>query len=195
MSSILVRKCDRETTRLFTNFQSADLGGTYLNGVNLRGYNVEGTSFPGACLHSADFSLAKAKNTNFSGANLRESVFIGTDLRCANFSRADLACADFSYADLRGAYFLYANLSNADFEEAKLNWNSSDIISELLYREADHVKKQFLAGAIKMSYDTHWSEFLLKTKALKKERKWAIAVLKKYTKPHDNSPLFLRVGS
>ena len=117
------------------------------------------------------------------------------DLYGANLRGADLSGADLSGADLYGANLTGANLSGADLSDAYLNdaylnWNSHDLIAELLRQAAgDNWQRRALAGLILVSRDWCWKDFL----ALEHpEQEWALGVLRQYVTDGDGAPDFLQ---
>jgi len=100
-------------------------------------------------------------------------------------SGADLCGADLCGADLRGA-----NLDGANLDGAKINWQSHDLIAEILLRAAGHdVQKRMVAGLILVSPDWCWDKFLSIESDL---RDWAITTLREYVQDGDNAPEILR---
>jgi uncharacterized protein YjbI with pentapeptide repeats len=95
--------------------------------------------------------------------------------------------------DLRGADLGGANLDGANLDGATINWNSHDLIAELLRRAAgDDVEKRKVAGLILVSRDWCWGDFLL----LRKEPLffWALDVLSAAVRDGDNAPDILRAS-
>ena len=167
----------------------------YLKGADLRGANLRSANFKGADLSSAnlfraDFRIADLRGANLEGANLFHADLFradlrGANLRSANFKGADLSSAnlfraDFRIADLRGADFRSADLRGANLRGANLDWQSHQLLSQILFDNAgtDVQKRQF-AGLIRISMDWCWDDFA-KLNLSKKIKKWAIDVLKQY---------------
>ena len=99
-------------------------------------------------------------------------------------ARANLSGANLSWADLSGA-----NLSGANLSGAKINWNSHQLISEILLRAAgDCPKKRMIAGLVRISTDWCWDKI---TKIKHPEKKWAVNELKKWVKGRDSAPEIL----
>jgi hypothetical protein len=141
-----------------------------------------------ADLCGANLSGANLFDADLSGANLS-----GVNLSCANLSRANLYRANLSGANLCGADLSGANLSHADLCGAKINWQSHDLISELLRREAgDDIDKRMVAGLILVSRDWCWEKFLAINRPL---REWAIETLRKWVQPNDGAPEVLRADA
>ena len=83
-----------------------------------------------------------------------------------------------------------ANLFGADLSGAAINWNSHDLIAELLRQAAgESWQRRALAGLILVSRDWCWKEFL----ALEHpEQEWALDVLRGYVREGDGAPDFLQ---
>nr|WP_242054092.1 pentapeptide repeat-containing protein [Nostoc parmelioides] len=94
----------------YANLQSANLIGSYLNGVNLKGANLQGANLIGTYLNGA----------NFESANLQDVNLIGTYLNGANFESANLENANFLCAYLNGAYFIGAYFNNTNINDSCL---------------------------------------------------------------------------
>ena len=140
------------------------------------------TSMTGKVLYQCDSTSLK----NALVAAVKKRVDLReADLRRANLSEADLRRADLSEADLRGADF-----READLREADLNWNSHDLLAEVLRQAAgDDVSKRKMAGLVLVSRDWCWDRFL----ALADEPlNWAIDTLAAYVRLGDNAPDVLK---
>jgi hypothetical protein len=132
-------------------------------------------------VESAVKSCADLRGAYLSGAYLGGADLSGADLRGAYLSGAYLGCAD-----LRGAY-----LGCADLRGAYLNWQSHDMIAELLRRAAgDDIEKRKVTGLILVSRDWCWNNFV----ALSSDPlwQWAIDTLATYVIDGDNAPEILR---
>lgn len=99
---------------------------------------------------------------------------------------------DLGGADLGGAYLGGAYLRGAYLRGATLNWQSHEVIAEVLRQAAgDDIKRRMLAGLIIVSPELCWREFL----ALDIDpalRGWALAELRQWVKDGDNPPDTLR---
>ena len=94
-------------------------------------------------------------------------------LCCANLHYADLRDADLRGADLRDA-----DLRDADLHHAKINWNSHNLIAEILRQSArEDIEKLQIPGLIILLKDRCWDYFL---KLDHPQKSWAIQVLKEY---------------
>ena len=180
------------------NLSGADLRGIYLRGAYLCGANLRGADLSGANLRGADISGADLSGANLRVASLSGAYLCGADLYDANLSGANLCDANLCYADLHDANLCDANLrdaklSGAFLHGAKINWNSHDLIAEILKRAAgDDIQKRMLAGLILVSRDWCWKKFLALNGDLKPLREWALDELAKWVTEGDNSPEVLR---
>ena len=124
-----------------------------------------------------------AGERDFQGANLRRA-----DLRRANLSGADLDGANLSGAVLReavldganliGANLIGANLIGANLIGAKINWQSHDLVAEILRAAAgDNLSRRSIAGLVLVSRDLCWDVWRT---AEHPEREWAIEVLSRW---------------
>lgn len=119
--------------------------------------------------------------------SLRQAVAQAVAKR-VNLHSADLRDADLRDADLRGAY-----LNGADLRVATIDWQSHDLVAELLRQHAgDDVQKLMVAGLVLISRDWCWKQFL----AIEHEqRQWAIDTLRQYVREGDEAPEVLRQGT
>ena len=125
------------------------------------------------------------------GANLSWADLSGADLRWADLSEAYLSWADLSEAYLRRADLRRADLRRAELRRAVVNWNSHDLLAEILRRAAgDNVPRRMLAGLILVSRDWCWKTFLAAEidPAL---RQWALDEFRLWVKEGDNAPEIL----
>jgi len=161
--------------------KQADLRRAYLHGADLSGANLRGANLIEAYLSGADLIEANLIGANLSGANLSGANLSGADLRGANLSGANLSGADLRGADLSGAY-----LSRADLSRATLNWDSHDLLAEILRQAAgDDIAKRKLAGLVLVGRDWCWDDFLALDDPL---RDWALDTLAVYATPDDDAP-------
>ena len=107
-----------------------------------------------------------------SGASLRDAI---------ENNGADLSGADLSGADLSGSY-----LRGADLRGAKIEWNSHDMLSEILRRDAgEDIEKLKLAGLILICRNRCWDWFVGLDDPLSG---WAVEVLSRYIVDGDDHP-------
>ena len=144
-----------------------------INNDSLRGSDLSDANLCGANLRGSDLSDANLRGSDLSGANLCGANLCGSDLYGANLYGANLRDADLYGANLYGA-----NLRGSDLSFTKINWDSHDLIAEILRREAEEdIEKLRVPGLIMMLRNKCWDYFL---KLEHPQKKWAIEVLKKY---------------
>lgn len=144
----------------------ADLSGEYLHGVNLAWIDLGGADLHGV---------------NLCGVNL-----CGANLARVDLDRANLVRAYLAGADLVGSHLFGADLRHSNLVGAKINWNSHDLIAELLRRAAgSDVERRKIAGLILISRDWCWDQFLAIDSPL---RDWALDTLAPYVVDGDNAP-------
>ena len=183
-------KCDAGSMK--GAVEKAVANGADLSGANLRGASLFGANLSGADLFGADLRDADLRGADLSGANL-----FGADLRDANLRGADLSGADLSGANLRGANLFGADLRDADLSGATINWQSHDLISELLLRAAgEDIERRKVAGLILVSRDWCWGKFLaIESGQIESgQHEWALSVLRQYVKDGDDAPEILKGG-
>ena len=112
--------------------------------------------------------------------NLRGAYLFGANLRGANLR----------WANLRGANLQEANLRRADLTDIAMNWQSHQLISEILIRAAcDDLDRCSLAGLIRIRTDWCWDVW---TTLDHPAREWAIEELSKWVKDDDGAPEALK---
>ena len=166
----------READLSQADLSQADLSRAHLRGAHLRGAN----------LREANLREANLSEADLTGANLCNATLSGAVLHGANLSGASL-----SGADLGGANLNRAHLRGADLRGASINWQSHDLIAEILRRAAaDNVSRRMLSGLILISHDWCWDMFLALDIA-PAVRDWALDELRKWVKEGDNAPTVL----
>jgi uncharacterized protein YjbI with pentapeptide repeats len=154
-----------------------------LEGSDLRGSDLEGAKLIDAKLRGSDLEGAKLIDADLRGADLTDAKLRGANLKYANLSGADLIDADLSGADLRGATHTGANL----------NWQSHDLIAEILRRAAGvDAEKRKVAGLILVSRDWCWEEFLSLNDPMSA---WALKELSVWAEGDTNAPEIFRTKS
>jgi hypothetical protein len=130
------------------------------------------------------------RGANLGGANLGGADLGDADLGGADLGGADLRGADLRDADLRGADLGGADLGGADLRGADLNWQSHDLLSEILRQAAgDDPTKRAVAGLILVSRDWCWPQFVALAIP---GREWALDTLAGYVREGDGAPEILR---
>jgi len=186
----------------------ADLRCADLRCANLRDAYLWCANLWDADLRGADLRCANLRDAYLLGANLEHANLWGADLRGANLRDAYLWCANLWGANLLGANLRGANLRCANLEHANLwganlgekpesapaiNWQSHDLVADLLRRWAgDEQKKREVAGLVLVSRDWCWKRFL---KLKHPFKNLAIEHLKQFVKPGDNWPHHLIGGA
>jgi hypothetical protein len=146
-------------------------------------------------LRGADLRHANLGNANLSGADLSHANLRHADLRHADLRRADLRHANLWVANLSGANLSHANLRHADLRHAdlsgaKINWESHDLVAELIRREAgENVERRKIAGMVLISTGWCWNEFLALGDP---QTGWALEVLRGYVIEGDYAPKWLK---
>jgi hypothetical protein len=148
-----LRQADlRQADLLDADLRQADLRGADLRGADLRGVDLWGADLRGANLRDVDLWGADLENANLRGASLR-----GANLRGANLREADL----------RGARLLGATL----------NWQSHELLSEILWQAATTPARQMYAAFIGRNVGWCWDEW----EAFEyPEKGWAVKTLAPY---------------
>lgn len=154
----------------------ATSAGVCLGGANLRCVDLSGVDLSWGDFRGADFDFSILRGTNLEGADLDGASLFQTDLTGANLDDADFYNADIRSATLKGA---------------RLNWNSHDLLSEILFRDAEKdAPKRMVAGLIAVSTDWCWNRFL-DMQVPPACRKWALETLASYVVENDDHPAVL----
>jgi uncharacterized protein YjbI with pentapeptide repeats len=102
----------------------------------------------------------------------------GADLSNANLPGANLHNVNLSYADLTGAILRHTDLYGVDLAGATLNWQSHDLIAEILRRNTGgNPHRLMLAGWISMARNKCWDYWL---EVEHYEKQWALNVLSQW---------------
>lgn len=111
-----------------TDFTFTDLRGSSFKKANLEKAKLIRTSLASSQLQDGNFTKVEAYRGDFSDANAQNAKFYGAEMQRANFqnaklvgadfSKAELGRADFEGAELTGTKFTMSNLSRARFEGA-----------------------------------------------------------------------------
>jgi uncharacterized protein YjbI with pentapeptide repeats len=147
--------------------------GVDLSHANLRGADLRNADLRYADLRYVDLRVADLRNADLRYADLRYADLRNEDLRSVNLRYADLR-----YADLRNEDLRYGNLRGADLHSAKLNWNSHDLIAEILRQHAgNNPHRLMLAGWVLMARNKCWDYWL---SVDHHEKQWALDVLSQW---------------
>ena len=136
-----------------------------------------------ADMRNADLWHAKLHGAHLCGANLQHAELNGANLRMAN-----LMSADFSFSCLSDVDFYAACMKDAMFRGARLNWNSRDLICEILRQHAFKDEHYALLGIVYFQTDLCWNEISWKEHPAKF---WAMKTLTYYRQPSDGHPELL----
>ncbi len=177
----------RDAYLVGADLSGADLRGAFLSGADLRGAFLEGADLEGAFLEGADLYSADLYGAGLRDADLRGADLRGADLRGAGLRGADLRDADLRDADLRGA---------------KVNWQSHDLLAEILRCAAQseiaydpaglYAEKIKAAGLILVQRNWCWDEFLALDDPL---QGWAVNALAEYVTDGENAPPVIRAAA
>jgi uncharacterized protein YjbI with pentapeptide repeats len=134
---------------------------------------IDSDNLCGADLRGADLRGADLTDANLYGTNLTDANLYGANLTDANLYGADLCGADLYDADLRGA-----NLHDVHLYATQLNWNSRELIAEILRQAAGFdLTKLGLAGIILLQTKWCWGDFMSVELPAKE---WGLSVLAKW---------------
>jgi uncharacterized protein YjbI with pentapeptide repeats len=177
-----------------TNLYGADLRGANLYGADLRGADLRGANLEGADLRGAYLRGANLEGADLEGANLRGANLRGANLRGANLRGANLYGADLRGADLRGAYLRGANLEGADLRGIIINWQSHQLLFEILSRAAgEDIEKNKVAGLIYAGQFKSWCwNWYVRNCSGDPLFGWAISELRKWVEEGDGAPEILK---
>jgi uncharacterized protein YjbI with pentapeptide repeats len=113
---------------------AAQVGGAFLNAVNLRHADLTNLNALGAYLAGADFSGANLTGARLSSADVKRAFFTGACLRGASLNNVDLVGCDFQAADLTEASLEnLQGIQGADFGQTLM---STGLRAKLLARPA-----------------------------------------------------------
>jgi len=98
-----------------------------------------------------------------------------TDLQGANLQGANLQGADLQGADLWGANLQGANLWSVNLWNAKINWQSHDLVFEILRKSAKEPIEFMVAGFVIAKREWCWKDF---HNTDFPGKLWAISILK-----------------
>jgi len=103
-----------------TQFQSAVLGGTQLQGAGLIEADLQGADLRGANLQGADLGWAKLQSADLRGADLQGANLIGAKLQGADLRGSELQGANLRETSFQGANLSYAKLHGSDLTSSEL---------------------------------------------------------------------------
>jgi hypothetical protein len=89
--------------------------------------------------------------------NIRDAV----EKNKSNLSGSDLSNSDLRFSNLSGSNLSGSNLRFSNLSGIKMNWQSHDLIAEILLRSAgDDYEKRSIAGLILVSRGWCWDKFI-----------------------------------
>lgn len=101
-----------------SSFKKANLEKAKLIRTSLASSQLQDGNFTKVEAYRGDFSDANAENAKFYSAEMQRANFQNAKLVGADFSKAELGRADFEGAELTGTKFTMSNLSRSRFEGA-----------------------------------------------------------------------------
>ena len=179
------------------DFTDVDLSGSDLSATNFNGATFVRTKLVGATMSCANFYGA-----DFTGADLQRAYLSCADMHGTNLTNAVLDCAnlanvDLSGANLTGASFVNAYLYTANLDDVTLNWDSHDLVVEILRRYCKGNEwKLRVSGAILMDRLDGWYDRLPWYCGPGEDGdnmlEWTLAMLELHVKDGDNAPAMLK---
>jgi uncharacterized protein YjbI with pentapeptide repeats len=135
----------------YKDFNGADLSGYMLQNASLQFADLQGVNLEGA-----DLTQANLAGANLQSANLRNAKLIGANLHGANLATASLVGAilqsaktqyvNFNGADLTGVYLGGLDFTGSIFSNAKIDADSTELISESQNNVDSSCRKQWKAA-------------------------------------------------
>lgn len=180
------------------NGQRADFTGKDLSGADLSATNFNNGTFVRTKLVGSIMSCANFYSCDFTGADMQRTYLSCADCHGANFQDAlldgaILANADLSGANLTGCSLVNAYLPTCNLDCARLNWNSHDLVAEVLRRDAgEDLIRRSVAGLFLASRDVEIGRLL--TFQLPSSA-WAINELARWVEDGDGAPEILKKRS
>jgi uncharacterized protein YjbI with pentapeptide repeats len=138
-----------------------DVGGAFLQRIDLDGANLDRANFNSADVREGRFVAAELEFANLTSANFRHSTFRNADLRNATLQDADLQAVNLNGADLTGADLSKADLRYSDLHDTK--WSQiADLklanIFGVKNASADFNRWAIQKGAVSIETDEEWSK-------------------------------------
>lgn len=146
-----------------------------------------------------------AGERDFRDIQLLREGLTRPDLSGANLDGATLDGANLYGATLDGATLVRATLDGATLDGARVNWQSHNLIAEMLFRAAEgDLLKQSLALLIREHTEWCWERWLAKEIPdgdiqqaqwdlfVVEQREWALGIMAGYVQDGDDAPALLR---
>lgn len=146
-----------------------------------------------AVANKSSLCVAELSATDFRSCDLSSAILYGADLRAcdlrhASLCHANLCGANLCQANLWRTSLWGADLSHANLTGARINWQSHDLLAELLFRAAGQdPEKRKIAGIVLVSRDWCWEQFT-ELAASDPLGDWALDVLAEYVTGGDGAP-------
>src|SRR5579863_9221963 len=144
-----------------------------------------------ADLNYANLYNADLRYANLYNADLSYAYLYNADLRNANLCNADLSYADLYNADLHNANLYNADLYNVKLDNTVINWQSHDLLAEILRQNAKEEVEFAMAGHILIRRDLCWDKLFLSTWITQDNLDWALKTFSKYIIEIDSHPKIL----
>ncbi len=170
--------------------ECADLENANLKNADLRNADLRNANLENADLRNANLRYANLRNANLRNANLRYANLENANLENANLEDANLRYANLENANLEDANLRYANLDHTCLRNATINWNSHDLISEILKRSAKTTNQFMIVGLILIKWDWCWNHFYEEI-VDPETRNWIQTTLNMYVKEGDGHPVYI----
>lgn len=149
---------------------------------------VDADTLRGADLSEAQLDVSLLAGLDMRGCDLSHASLRQADMRNVNLCGSDLLDANLEKADLRGALLHRANVRAVKLEGALINWNSSELISAILWAAATNPDQQDFA-VHGLNRKMCWDKLAAMNHP---EAGWAISVLKKYLTDGCDAPACVR---
>lgn len=146
--------------------------------------NLAGATMSCSNFYECDFTGASLERAYLSSADLHESDFTNAVLDGAN-----LANADMSRTILTGASFVNAYLPTCKLDGAVLNWESHDLVAEVLRRAARSDISRSIAGLFLVSREMSIVDIF---DFVVPGMNWALNECMRWLREGDNAPAILR---
>ncbi|HLX53525.1 MAG TPA: pentapeptide repeat-containing protein [Aquella sp.] len=180
-----------DSTKVVLDYPSDSLVSANLCNADLNYANLYNADLRYANLYNADLSYAYLYNADLRNANLCNADLSYADLYNADLSYANLYNADLYNADLHNANLYNADLHNVKLDNTVINWQSHDLLAEILRQNAKEEVEFAMAGHILIRRDLCWDKLFLSTWITQDNLDWALKTFSKYIIEIDSHPKIL----
>lgn len=157
-------------------------------GARINDCTFNNTDLSGNSYICVDFEWTRFHRVTLVGADFR-----GSNLEHAYFNFADLKGVDFRGANLGDVIFHNCDLTNAKFYNAIINWNSSELVAQLILNTKDQSADiRVIAGYFLLSGYRLWND-IYTVHLPRKKLDEVLNILATYVKEGDNAPNFLKI--